>query len=644
MTDDGVVKAEKYFGIENFGDPENMEINHHVLQALKAYTIMERDIDYIVKDGEVVIVDEFTGRLMFGRRFSNGLHQAIEAKERVSVQSESKTLATITLQNYFRSYQKLAGMTGTAKTEEDEFREIYNMDVVTIPTNKPIMRTDLDDSVYSTEVAKFKAIANRVAEIHSTGQPVLVGTISIEKSELLSKLLNKKGVKHNVLNAKQHEREAEIIAEAGREGTVTIATNMAGRGTDILLGGNPEFEAKKAMKKDGYTDEVISFATGFTKTDNKELNDARDKFNNYLNEFKIEREPEHQRVVDLGGLVIIGTERHESRRIDNQLRGRAGRQGDPGQTQFFISLEDELMRLFGGERMQSIVDRVGLDDEAIEAKMLSRSIEGAQKKVETKNFGIRKYVLQYDNVMNKQRQIIYDQRRRVLFDEEMKDAILDMAHELIDEIVTPITLESKFPEEWDLETLEKNLLRITDKFAGSVDFTSDEIDELDADGLKEYLYNEFDKIYNEKEEEIGTEKMRAVERMILLRVVDNMWMDHIDAMDQLRTGIGLRGIGQQDPAAAYSHEGFDMFEQMIAEIREQTVKFCCNVSLQTESERKSAVRESHEVKKEYIDDDAENAEDTKQMPIRRDAPKIGRNDPCPCGSGKKYKNCHGKNK
>ena len=644
LTDDGVVKAEKYFGIENFGDPENMEINHHVLQALKAYTIMERDIDYIVKDGEVVIVDEFTGRLMFGRRFSNGLHQAIEAKERVSVQSESKTLATITLQNYFRTYQKLAGMTGTAKTEEDEFREIYNMDVVTIPTNKPIMRTDLDDSVYSTEVAKFKAIANRVAEIHSTGQPVLVGTISIEKSELLSQLLNKRGIKHNVLNAKQHEREAEIIAEAGREGTVTIATNMAGRGTDILLGGNPEFEAKKAMKKDGYTDEVISFATGFTKTDNKELNDARDKFNNYLNEFKIEREPEHQRVVDLGGLVIIGTERHESRRIDNQLRGRAGRQGDPGQTQFFISLEDELMRLFGGERMQSIVDRVGLDDEAIEAKMLSRSIEGAQKKVETKNFGIRKYVLQYDNVMNKQRQIIYDQRRRVLFDEEMKDAILDMAHELIDEIVTPITLESKFPEEWDLETLEKNLLRITDKFAGSVDFTSDEIDELDADGLKEYLYNEFDKIYNEKEEEIGTEKMRAVERMILLRVVDNMWMDHIDAMDQLRTGIGLRGIGQQDPAAAYSHEGFDMFEQMIAEIREQTVKFCCNVSLQTESERKSAVRESHEVKKEYVDEDAQDGEETKQMPIRRDAPKIGRNDPCPCGSGKKYKNCHGKNK
>lgn len=644
LTDDGVVKAENYFGIENFGDPENMEINHHVLQALKAHTIMEKDVDYIVKDGEVIIVDEFTGRLMFGRRFSNGLHQAIEAKERVSVQSESKTLATITLQNYFRTYQKLAGMTGTAKTEEEEFREIYNMDVVTIPTNMPIRREDLEDSVYKTEAAKFKAIADTVTEIHRTGQPVLVGTISIEKSEILSNLLNKRGVKHNVLNAKQHEREAEIVAEAGREGTVTIATNMAGRGTDILLGGNPEFEAKKAMRKDGYSDEAISFATGFTKTDDKELNDARAKFNEYLTKFKAEREPEHQKIVELGGLVIIGTERHESRRIDNQLRGRAGRQGDPGRTQFFISLEDELMRLFGGERMQAIVDKVGLDDgEAIEAKMLSRSIEGAQKKVETKNFGIRKYVLQYDNVMNKQREIIYDQRRRVLFDEDMKDAILDMAHELIDEIVTPITLESKYPEEWDLETLEKNLMRITDKFEGRVDFTEEQISELDADGLREYLYEEFDSIYGEKEAEIGVDKMRAVERMILLRVVDNMWMDHIDAMDQLKTGIGLRGIGQQDPAAAYSHEGFDMFEQMIAEIREQTVKFCCNVTVETESARHNAVRVSQEVKEDYKDEEAAEEEATKQMPIRRDAPKVGRNDPCPCGSGKKYKNCHGRN-
>ncbi|XVG95714.1 preprotein translocase subunit SecA [Eubacteriales bacterium KG127] len=643
LTDEGVSKAEGFFNIENFGDPENMEINHHVLQALKAYTIMEKDVDYIVKDGEVIIVDEFTGRLMFGRRFSNGLHQAIEAKERVNVQSESKTLATITLQNYFRTYQKLAGMTGTAKTEEEEFREIYNMDVVTIPTNRPVARIDLDDSIYKTEAGKFKAIADRVAEVHKTGQPVLVGTISIEKSELLSQLLNKRGVKHNVLNAKQHDREAEIVAEAGREGAVTIATNMAGRGTDIILGGNPEFEAKKAMRKDGYSDEAISFATSFTKTDNKELNDARDKYNKYLERFKAERQPEHEKVVSLGGLVIIGTERHESRRIDNQLRGRAGRQGDPGETQFYISLEDELMRLFGGERMQAIVNKVGLeDDEAIEAKMLSRTIESAQKKVETKNFGIRKYVLQYDNVMNKQREIIYDQRKRVLFDENMKEYILDMAHELIDETVTPITLTSRYPEEWDLQTLEKNLMRITEKFRGSLNLSDEEISVLDADGLKEELYKEFDDIYQEKEEEVGTDKMRAVERMILLRVVDNMWMDHIDAMDQLKTGIGLRGIGQQDPAAAYSNEGFDMFEQMIAEIKDQTVKFCCNVTVETESIRKSAVKSAHEVKQEYQDEDAKASETSKPAPVRRDAPKVGRNDMCPCGSGKKYKNCCGR--
>lgn len=643
LTDEGVSKAEGFFNIENFGDPENMEINHHVLQALKAYTIMEKDVDYIVKDGEVIIVDEFTGRLMFGRRFSNGLHQAIEAKERVAVQSESKTLATITLQNYFRTYQKLAGMTGTAKTEEEEFREIYNMDVVTIPTNRPIARIDLEDSIYKTEAGKFKAIADRVAEVHKTGQPVLVGTISIEKSELLSQLLNKRGVKHNVLNAKQHDREAEIVAEAGREGAVTIATNMAGRGTDIILGGNSEFEAKKAMRKEGYSEEAISFATSFTKTDNKELNDARDKYNEYLERFKAEREPEHEKVVRLGGLVIIGTERHESRRIDNQLRGRAGRQGDPGETQFYISLEDELMRLFGGDRMQAIVNKVGLeDDEAIEAKMLSRTIESAQKKVETKNFGIRKYVLQYDNVMNKQREIIYDQRKRVLFDENMKEYILDMAHELIDETVTPITLTSRYPEEWDLETLEKNLMRITEKFRGSLNLSDEEISVLDADGLKEELYKEFDDIYQEKEEEVGTDKMRAVERMILLRVVDNMWMDHIDAMDQLKTGIGLRGIGQQDPAAAYSNEGFDMFEQMIAEIKDQTVKFCCNVTVDTESTRRSAVKSAHEVKQEYQDEDVEDSEANKPAPVRRDAPKVGRNDMCPCGSGKKYKNCCGR--
>lgn len=656
LTDEGIEKAEEFFKVENFGDPENMEINHHVLQALKARNLMERDVDYIVKDDEIVIVDEFTGRLMFGRRYSNGLHQAIEAKERVLVRSESKTLATITLQNYFRMYNKLSGMTGTAKTEEDEFRDIYNMDVVVIPTNKPITRVDLQDSVYKMERGKFKAIAQRVKEVHETGQPVLVGTISIEKSELLSDLLNKQGVKHKVLNAKQHEKEAEIVAEAGRLGAVTIATNMAGRGTDIILGGNPEFEAKREMRKEGFTDEEISFATSFIKSDEENLNRARETFNELHQKFKEERKEEQEKVVALGGLCIIGTERHESRRIDNQLRGRSGRQGDPGNTQFYISLEDELMRLFGGERMQSIVDKMGLEeDDAIEAGMLSRRIESAQKKVEGKNFGIRKYVLQYDNVMNKQREIIYDQRKRVLFDEDMKEYIVDMTHELLDQIIDPITMASKYPEEWDFETLEKNLMKISDKFKGRTDYTDEELAQMDSETLKDYIYQDFDEIYAAKEEEIGAEKMREIERMILLRVVDNMWMDHIDAMDQLKTGIGLRGIGQQDPAAAYSKEGFDMFEQMIDEIKEDTVKYCYNVSVQTGTERKAIVPEGKEIKEDYADEASPVSGDTvkqgarpgdremKQETVRRDQPKVGRNDPCPCGSGKKYKNCCGKN-
>ena len=446
LTDAGVSKAEAFFGVENFGDPENMEINHHVLQALKAHNIMERDVDYIVSDGEILIVDEFTGRLMVGRRFSNGLHQAIEAKEHVSVRSESKTMATITLQNYFRMYNKLSGMTGTAKTEEEEFRDIYNMDVVVVPTNKPPMREDLPDSVYLKENGKYKALADKVAEVHATGQPVLVGTISIEKSELLSKLLTKKGVKHNVLNAKQHEREAEIVAEAGRLGQVTIATNMAGRGTDIILGGNPEFEAKRELKKLGYTDEQILFATSFVKSDDKELNAARQKFAELHEKYKAERQPEHEQVVELGGLCILGSERHESRRIDNQLRGRAGRQGDPGTTQFFISLEDDLMRRFGGEMMQNIVSRFGLaEDEPLEANVLSRRIENAQKKVEGKNFGIRKYVLQYDNVMNKQRTIIYGERRKVLFGEDIRSDIMNMKDGLVAAIIGPSTMDSKFP-------------------------------------------------------------------------------------------------------------------------------------------------------------------------------------------------------
>ena len=659
LTDEGVEKAEAFFKVDNYGDPENMEINHHVLQALKARNLMERDVDYIVKDGEIVIVDEFTGRLMFGRRYSNGLHQAIEAKERVLVRSESKTLATITLQNYFRMYQKLAGMTGTAKTEEDEFRDIYNMDVVVIPTNMPIAREDLQDSVYQTERGKFKAIANRVAEVHATGQPVLVGTISIEKSELISEMLKKRGVKHNVLNAKQHEREAEIVADAGRLGMVTIATNMAGRGTDIILGGNPEFEAKKEMQKLEYSDEAISFASSFVKSKDPELNEARAKFNELHEKLKEERKEEQQKVVELGGLYIIGTERHESRRIDNQLRGRSGRQGDPGRTQFFISLEDELMRLFGGERMQKIVDRMGLEeDEAIEAGMLSKSIEGAQKKVEGKNFGIRKYVLQYVILMNKQREIIYDERRKVLFGEDLRDYIINMAHSILNAIVDPIVVESKFPEEWDFETLSKNLQKISDKYRGKLQYTTEELNGMTEESLRQSVCDEFDEIYAEKEAEIGSEQMREVERMILLRVVDNLWMDHIDAMDQLKSGIGLRALGQQDPAAAYAKEGFDMFEQMISAIQEDTVKYCYNVTLETKTERKAILEAGEAKKSEYIDDDMVRAmqgggelpeeaqvpeREAKQQTVRRNHPKVGRNDLCPCGSGKKYKNCCGKN-
>lgn len=659
LTDEGVEKAEGYFKLDNYGDPENMEINHHVQQALRARNLMERDVDYIVKDGEIVIVDEFTGRLMFGRRFSNGLHQAIEAKERVQVRSESKTLATITLQNYFRMYAKLSGMTGTAKTEEDEFRDIYNMDVVTIPTNRQIAREDLDDSVYQTEKAKFKAIADRVAEVHESGQPVLVGTISIEKSELISDMLRKRGIKHNVLNAKQHDKEAEIVAEAGRLGMVTIATNMAGRGTDIILGGNPEFEAKREMKKERFSDEAISFATSFIKSDDPEMNQARETFNRLHEQFKAERKEEQEKVVSLGGLCIIGTERHESRRIDNQLRGRSGRQGDPGQTQFFIALEDELVRLFGGERMQKLVERMGLEeDEAIEAGMLSRAIEGAQKKVEGKNFGIRKYVLQYDNVMNKQREIIYDERRKVLFGEDLRDYIMNMADTILNAIIDPIVVDSKFPEEWDFETLNRNLRKITNRYEGKTSYTTQQLNAMTQDSLREEVLADFHKLYEEKEQEIGMEQMREVERMILLRVVDNLWMDHIDAMDQLKSGIGLRALGQQDPAAAYAKEGFDMFEQMISAIQEDTVKYCYNVTVETRTERKTIMEAESATKSEFVDEDQVRtmqgggqlpegaqvpAREQKKEPVRRDQPKVGRNDPCPCGSGKKYKNCCGKN-
>ncbi|MBQ6439504.1 MAG: preprotein translocase subunit SecA [Mogibacterium sp.] len=660
LTDEGVKLCESYFKIDNFSDPDNMELNHYVHQALRANYLMKKDVDYIVKDGEILIVDEFTGRLMYGRRFSNGLHQAIEAKEGVKVRSESKTLATITLQNYFRMYNKLAGMTGTAKTEEDEFRDIYNMDVVVIPTNKPVIRDDRQDSVYAHQKAKYKAIVNRVVEAHETGQPVLVGTISIEISELISNMLRKRGVKHNVLNAKHHEQEAEIVAEAGRLGAVTIATNMAGRGTDIILGGNPDFEARKQMRKEGYTPEQISFATGFEKSDDPELLEARAKYNELHEQIKIERAPEQQKVKELGGLCIVGTERHESRRIDNQLRGRSGRQGDPGNTQFFIALEDDLMRLFGGERMQGILERVGMDeDEPLEAGMLSRSIESAQKKVEGKNFGIRKYVLQYDNVMNKQREIIYDQRRMVLNGEDVSGYIKNMTYELIEGIVDPVVMESKYPEEWDIKRITDGLEQITPNFRGRLKVDDDYMRGLDENKLKDDIKQIFDEMYAEKEAEIGSEQMREVERMIMLRVVDNRWMDHIDAMDQLKDGIGLRGLGQQDPAVAYAQEGFAMFDEMVADIREETVKFCYNVTVTTRTERRNVVTgRTSAAKEDYKDDSAAQAKSKggnmpsaapkaektgKQETIRRDMPKVGRNDPCPCGSGKKYKNCCGRN-
>ena len=609
LTEEGVAKAERYFGLDNFGDPESMEYNHHVLNALKAHAMMKRDIDYIVQDGEIIIVDEFTGRLMYGRRYSNGLHQAIEAKEGMKIRSESKTLATITLQNYFRMYQKLAGMTGTAKTEEEEFRDIYGMDVVEIPTNKPVIREDLDDAVFGTQKAKYKAIINRIADVHETGQPVLVGTVSIEISELLSEMLNKRGVPHSVLNAKRHDKEAQIVAEAGKKGAVTIATNMAGRGTDIILGGSnctPE---------------------------------------------------EHEEVVNLGGLCIIGTERHESRRIDNQLRGRAGRQGDPGITQFYISLEDDLMRLFGGDRMQGLMDRIGMSDEAIAAGMLSKTIENAQKRVESRNFEVRKYVLQYDNVMNKQREVIYGERRKVLFNDDVKEYIIGMMETLVDNIIQSVTVGTKFPEEWDFNSLNDKLNSITFNWP-ELEFDQKKMNSWTVDDLHETVLRTMRALYQAKEEEIGEETMRELEKMVMLRVIDNRWMDHIDAMDDLKQGIGLRSLGQMDPAVAYANEGFDMFEEMTADIQEETVRFCYNVTEKTTSRRRSVASQEEERKDEYHDDSRDRATQTSSpnMPkaapkpedakrpetFRRETPKVGRNELCPCGSGKKYKNCHGR--
>ncbi|WP_307495238.1 preprotein translocase subunit SecA [Peptoniphilus koenoeneniae] len=631
LTDKGVAKAEKYFGVSNLSDLDNMELSHHINQALKAKGNMKKDIDYVVKDGEVIIVDEFTGRLMFGRRYSEGLHQAIEAKEGLEVQAESKTLATITFQNYFRMYKKLAGMTGTAMTEESEFRDIYHIDVVEIPTNKPVIRSDANDSIYKSEEAKFRAVTREIIECHESGQPVLVGTISIEKSEELSKYLKRAGIKHNVLNAKNHEMESEIVAQAGRFGAVTIATNMAGRGTDIMLGGNPEYMAKKEMKKRGLEEEILEQVDSYNETSDEEILNARKEYQDLVKKFKVETDEEAQKVVAAGGLHIIGTERHESRRIDNQLRGRSGRQGDPGSTRFYISGDDDLIRLFAGDRFKQTMERINSpEDEAIESKILTKLIESAQRKVEGNNFSIRKNVLNYDNVMNKQREVIYSERRKVLEGENLHDDMISMIDDIIEKNVN---FNNKMDHNNVLHLDFENIVKFgVDQFDFPKNFL-DDIENANVENVISRMKELAREKYKEKENEFGEEKFREIERVVLLQVVDQKWMDHIDAMDQLRQGIGLRAVGQVDPVRAYAQEGFDMFEEMNESIKEDTTKMLFHIY---NPEKVKRVRVAKEV-------ETVNPDTGKQAPFVRKSKKVGRNDPCPCGSGKKYKNCCGKN-
>ncbi len=632
LTKSGVAKAEQFFHLENLMDAENMTIQHHINQAIKAIGVMTRDIDYVVKDGEVLIVDEFTGRIMLGRRYNEGLHQAIEAKEGVKVEHESKTLATITFQNYFRLYDKLSGMTGTAKTESAEFQEIYSLDVIETPTNKPVQRNDMDDSIYKTVNAKYNAVIEQIEECNKKGQPVLVGTISIEKSELLSSLLKKRGIKHEVLNAKYHDKEAEIVAQAGKFGAVTIATNMAGRGTDIMLGGNAEYLAKAEMRRMQFDEELIAEATGFAETDNEEILNAREEYTRLYQKYKDEIAPEAEKVREAGGLFIIGTERHDSRRIDNQLRGRAGRQGDPGASRFYLSLEDDLMRLFGGDRLTAVMNTLNApEDMPIETKIITKSIENAQKKVEGNNFAARKHVLEYDDVMNRQREIIYAQRNKVLDGEELKPSIMSMLEECITDAVDFYCPSANSKNDW-------NVAGLKDKFKGWLTSESDfeDIDELENSEMKETLLDRAENLYNEREEEMGAELMRALERMILLRNVDTKWMDHIDAMDELKRGIGLRAYGQQQPIIAYRNEGFDMFEEMRISIREDTVRQMLTVRVKTEEETK------REQTVKVTSETSSSSDGTvKKQPVRNKAKKVGPNDPCPCGSGKKYKKCCG---
>ena len=638
LTQKGIKKAEEEFGLENFNDIENSELVHNVNQALRAHGIMKKDIDYIVKDGEVLIVDEFTGRIMYGRRYNNGLHQAIEAKEHVKIADESKTLATITFQNYFRMYDKLSGMTGTAMTEEAEFEEIYKLDVVEIPTNRPMQRIDKSDVIYKNENAKYRAVIEEIKESHKKGQPVLVGTVSIEKSEKLSKLLNKEGIKHEVLNAKSHEKEAAIVAQAGKFGAVTIATNMAGRGTDIMLGGNSEFLAKQEMKRLRYTPEQIEQSTAFNETDNQEILDARKKYKELEEKFGKEIKDEKEKVLAVGGLKIIGTERHESRRIDNQLRGRSGRQGDPGESKFYIGLDDDLMKIFGGDMITRVFNTLGADENMpIQAKMISKAVENAQKKVEGRNFTIRKNVLQYDDVMNTQREIIYKQRREVLDGENLKDNI----SKLIDNVATE-TVNAYITE--DGANKEALIQELTTIF-GFKDINALEDAKLDSNKVIEEVKEKAHSKYEDKEKDFGEKALRELERVVMLKIVDERWMDHIDAMDELKDGIGLRAYGQKDPVVQYRIEGFDMFDQMIADIQLNVVKILMNAR---KREGTPTRQESVKITGEGFEDETISLKgsaptgEKNHTPIVNTDPKVGRNEMCPCGSGKKYKNCCGK--
>ena len=635
LTARGIAKAEEFFHLDNLSDPENSTIAHHINQAIKAHGTMKRDVDYVVKDGEIIIVDEFTGRLMFGRRYSEGLHQAIEAKEHVSVQRESKTLATITFQNYFRLYSKLSGMTGTAMTEEEEFATIYKLDIVEIPTNRPVVRIDNEDAVYKTEQGKYRAVIRQVKECHEKGQPVLVGTVSIEKNELLSRMLTKEGIRHNLLNAKNHEKEAEIVAQAGQFGAVTVATNMAGRGTDIMLGGNAEYLSRADLVKAGYSEEVIVDATGYAETDNADILAARKLFAERMAYHKAIIKEEAEKVRAAGGLFIIGTERHESRRIDNQLRGRAGRQGDPGETRFYISLEDDLMRLFGGERVQAAMERMNIDEDMpIESKMLTRSIQQAQTTVESRNFQARKSVLEYDDVMNKQREIIYGQRRQVLEGMDVKDVIMNMMNTSITHLV-----QNAFSgvQHLDMTSCQELLRQVEGVYFPkyAVRFSQEQLDAMDAQAVTDAFTQAAAGYYQQKEDEFTAPVMREVERVVLLRVVDEYWMEHIDAMSDLRQGIRLRAYAQTDPIIAYKKESLEMFEEMIAAIQDETVRRLYSVRL----------KKNEEVKRERVANatsESVGGDGTvKKQP--RKVKKIGRNEPCPCGSGKKYKNCCGRN-